>query len=92
VDLPAKFEILIYSSKKLQVVLPALLEQSHTRSWLKGSVRLWCIAISWILGLKSYLLGDENEQEQGEGNNFNDDEEEEDEDLAENRNNGNFDR
>lgn len=76
-----------------QVVLPALLEQSHTRSWLKGSVRLWCIAVSWILGLKSYLLGDESEQELGEGNNFNDDEEEEDEDVhAENRNNGNFDR
>ncbi|MPC16067.1 E3 ubiquitin-protein ligase MARCH6 [Portunus trituberculatus] len=42
----------------LQVILPALLEQGHTRVWLKLVVRHWCVAISHILGLRSYLLGD----------------------------------
>lgn len=42
----------------LQVVLPALLEQGHTRQWLKGIIRGWCIAIAWLLNLRSYLLGD----------------------------------
>ncbi|XP_075224962.1 E3 ubiquitin-protein ligase MARCHF6 isoform X1 [Lycorma delicatula] len=45
----------------LQVILPTLLEQSHTRTWLKAVVRAWCRAVSWILDLKSYLLGDETE-------------------------------
>ena len=27
----------------LQVVLPALLEQGHTRQWLKGLVRAWTV-------------------------------------------------
>ncbi|CAH0563508.1 unnamed protein product [Brassicogethes aeneus] len=43
----------------LQVILPALLEQSHTRIWLKGLVRNWCRVVSWILNIHSYLLGDE---------------------------------
>ncbi|KAK9679840.1 hypothetical protein QE152_g39678 [Popillia japonica] len=42
----------------LQVILPALLEQSHTRTWLKGIVRSWCRIIAWILDIHSYLLGD----------------------------------
>ena len=42
----------------LQVILPALLEQGHTRVWLKLVVRHWCVAVSHILGLRSYLLGD----------------------------------
>lgn len=42
----------------LQVILPALLEQSHTRVWLKGLVRNWCRAVSWLLNIHSYLLGD----------------------------------
>lgn len=42
----------------LQVVLPALLEQGHTRQWLKGIIRGWCIAVAWLLNLRSYLLGD----------------------------------
>lgn len=42
----------------LQVVLPALLEQGHTRQWLKNLVRGWCIAVAWLLDLRSYLLGD----------------------------------
>ncbi|ROT62590.1 hypothetical protein C7M84_019575 [Penaeus vannamei] len=42
----------------LQVILPALLEQGHTRVWLKLLVRHWCAAVSHILGLRSYLLGD----------------------------------
>lgn len=42
----------------LQVILPALLEQGHTRVWLKLLVRQWCAAVSHVLGLRSYLLGD----------------------------------
>ncbi|ELT87335.1 hypothetical protein CAPTEDRAFT_168587 [Capitella teleta] len=42
----------------LQVVLPALLEQGHTRTWLKNLVRGWCVAVAWLLDLRSYLLGD----------------------------------
>ena len=42
----------------LQVVLPALLEQGHTRLWLKNLVRGWCVGVAYILNLRSYLLGD----------------------------------
>lgn len=41
----------------LQVILPALLEQSHTRAWLKAAVRTWCRGTAKIIGLRSYLLG-----------------------------------
>lgn len=41
----------------LQVILPALLEQSHTRIWLKALVRNWCRVVAWILNIHSYLLG-----------------------------------
>lgn len=41
------------------MILPALLEQSHTRTWLKSLVRTWCRAVAWLLDLHSYLLGDE---------------------------------
>ena len=43
----------------LQVILPALLEQSHTRTWLKSLIRGWCQVVAWILDLQSYLLRDE---------------------------------
>ncbi|XP_070576243.1 E3 ubiquitin-protein ligase MARCHF6-like [Ptychodera flava] len=42
----------------LQVVLPALLEQGHTRTWLKNLVRAWTVFAAYILNLRSYLLGD----------------------------------
>ncbi|KAL4235038.1 E3 ubiquitin-protein ligase march6 [Mactra antiquata] len=42
----------------LQVVLPALLEQGHTRMWLKGLVRGWTQGVAWVLNLRSYLVGD----------------------------------
>ncbi|XP_075978605.1 E3 ubiquitin-protein ligase MARCHF6 isoform X2 [Anticarsia gemmatalis] len=42
----------------LQVILPALLEQSHTRTWLKSGVRAWCRLAAGALGLRSYLLGE----------------------------------
>ncbi|XP_060802474.1 E3 ubiquitin-protein ligase MARCHF6 [Amyelois transitella] len=41
----------------LQVILPALLEQSHTRTWLKAGLRAWCSLAAGALGLRSYLLG-----------------------------------
>jgi E3 ubiquitin-protein ligase MARCH6 len=42
----------------LQVVLPALLEQGHTRQWLKAMVKGWCVVAALLLDLRSYLLGD----------------------------------
>ncbi|XP_068618251.1 E3 ubiquitin-protein ligase MARCHF6 [Battus philenor] len=42
----------------LQVILPALLEQSHTRTWLKSGLRAWCACAAGALGLRSYLLGE----------------------------------
>ncbi|KAG5885923.1 hypothetical protein JTB14_010952 [Gonioctena quinquepunctata] len=51
----------------LQVILPALLEQSHTRIWLKGLVRNWCRVVAWILNIHSYLLGDGDGKQDQEG-------------------------
>ncbi|XP_031563606.1 E3 ubiquitin-protein ligase MARCH6-like [Actinia tenebrosa] len=42
----------------LQVVLPALLEQGHTRQWLKSVIRGWAVTAAYLLDLRSYLLGD----------------------------------
>ncbi|XP_067651027.1 E3 ubiquitin-protein ligase MARCHF6-like [Haliotis asinina] len=47
----------------LQVVLPALLEQGHTRLWLKGLVRGWTLGVAYLLSLRSYLIGDIQFQE-----------------------------
>lgn len=33
----------------LQVVLPALLEQGHTRQWLKNVLRGWAVAAAFVL-------------------------------------------
>ncbi len=33
----------------LQVVLPALLEQGHTRQWLKNVMRGWAVAAAFVL-------------------------------------------
>lgn len=38
--------------------MPCLLEQNHARQWLLYGLRMWCLAVSWLLGLRSYLLGD----------------------------------
>ncbi|XP_035209314.1 E3 ubiquitin-protein ligase MARCHF6-like isoform X2 [Stegodyphus dumicola] len=48
----------------LQVILPALLEQGHMRHWLKLFIRTWCIGVSYILDMRSYLLGDTDIDEQ----------------------------
>ena len=45
----------------LQVVVPALLEQGHTRTWMRGVVRGWCVVASKLLDMRSYLLGDVNQ-------------------------------
>ncbi|XP_055687108.1 E3 ubiquitin-protein ligase MARCHF6 [Lutzomyia longipalpis] len=47
----------------LQIILPGFFEQSQTRIWLKGFIRIWCNIVSWILGIRSYLLGSENHQQ-----------------------------
>lgn len=50
----------------LQIILPGFFEQSHTRIWLKGLIRLWCTVVSWCLGIKSYLLGTETRPNEDE--------------------------
>nr|CAH7717769.1 unnamed protein product [Callosobruchus chinensis] len=52
----------------LQVILPSLLEQSHTRVWLKSLVRNWCRVVSWILNIHSYLLGDSDGKQNSDQN------------------------
>ncbi|CAF1532899.1 unnamed protein product, partial [Adineta ricciae] len=42
----------------LQGILPTLLEQGHTRTMLKYMLQLWIELASWLLGLRSFLLGD----------------------------------
>jgi E3 ubiquitin-protein ligase MARCH6 len=43
----------------LHVILPVLLEQNHMRLWAKNFIKLWAIFVSWLLGLRSFLLVDE---------------------------------
>lgn len=43
----------------LHAALPALLEQSHLRIWAKNLIKLWAVCVSWLLGIRSYLLGDQ---------------------------------
>uniref|UniRef100_A0A1I7XD18 RING-type E3 ubiquitin transferase n=1 Tax=Heterorhabditis bacteriophora TaxID=37862 RepID=A0A1I7XD18_HETBA len=43
----------------LQVVLPALLEQTQARSLLKGTVHWWCVNVGRALKLDRYLLPDQ---------------------------------
>ncbi|CAL7941204.1 unnamed protein product [Xylocopa violacea] len=45
----------------VQVILPALLEQSDTRTWLKALIRGWCRVVAWMLDLQSYLLRERTE-------------------------------
>uniref|UniRef100_A0AAQ5ZCZ9 E3 ubiquitin-protein ligase MARCHF6 n=1 Tax=Amphiprion ocellaris TaxID=80972 RepID=A0AAQ5ZCZ9_AMPOC len=52
----------------LQVVLPALLEQGHTRQWLKRLVHAWTFTAGYVFDLHSYLLGD-HEDEDNQPNN-----------------------
>ncbi|EDV96814.1 E3 ubiquitin-protein ligase MARCHF6 [Drosophila grimshawi] len=40
----------------LQIVLPGFFEQTQTRTWLKSLLRIWCRAVAWLLGIRSYLL------------------------------------
>jgi len=42
----------------LHAALPAFLEQTHIRNWTKNVLKLWAILVSWLLGLKSFLLGE----------------------------------
>jgi len=59
----------------LQVIMPCLLEQNHARQWLLYGLKMWCLAVSWLLGLRSYLLGDvASSSETGEGHAHHNDE------------------
>lgn len=37
-------------------MLPGFFEQTQTRIWLKGLLRIWCVSVAWLLGIRSYLL------------------------------------
>ncbi|KAL0270601.1 UNVERIFIED_CONTAM: hypothetical protein PYX00_007956 [Menopon gallinae] len=45
-----------------QIIIPALLERSNPRIWMKSLIRLWCRCAAWLFGIHSYLLGDETDQ------------------------------
>ncbi|KAH0618019.1 hypothetical protein JD844_016933 [Phrynosoma platyrhinos] len=47
----------------LQVVLPALLEQGHTRQWLKGLVRAWTVTAGYLLDISYHEFLDQEENE-----------------------------
>ncbi|KAM7378800.1 hypothetical protein PAMP_004398 [Pampus punctatissimus] len=53
----------------LQVVLPALLEQGHTRQWLKRLVHAWTFTAGYMLDLHSYLLGEHEDDDNQPNNN-----------------------
>lgn len=58
----------------LHVALPALLEQSHIRTWIKNFIKLWAVCVAWLLGIKSFLLGEpenKNTSQNNENNNNN---------------------
>ncbi|KRY84752.1 E3 ubiquitin-protein ligase MARCH6, partial [Trichinella pseudospiralis] len=57
-DLP--FLSLFLELLLLQVILPTLLEQSHTRQILKVLIYRWCKVVGKLLGLTDYLLSREN--------------------------------
>lgn len=43
----------------LHAALPALLEQGHLRSWAKNTIKLWAVSVSYVLGIKSYVMGND---------------------------------
>ena len=46
-------------TNSFQVVLPAILEQTHARNLIKVVVFLWCKVLGRLLNLEHYLLPDE---------------------------------
>jgi len=44
-----------------KVWLYSLLKQTHICYWFKMGLRIWCVSVSRLLGIKSYLLGDGEE-------------------------------
>lgn len=52
----------------LHVVLPALLEQSHIRIWAKNLLRVWAVSVAWLLGIKSFMLGQDSQYKTNSGN------------------------
>lgn len=49
----------------LQLVLPALLDHGHLRQWLKRAIYSWCVGVSYLLDIKSYLIGENGEPMMG---------------------------
>lgn len=44
----------------IQIILPGIFEHSHMRTWLKETIKIWCNVVSHLLGIHSYLLGDQD--------------------------------
>lgn len=42
----------------ITILMVPVVKQSVLRHWMKKGIEIWCINVSRILGLKSYLLGD----------------------------------
>lgn len=40
-------------------MLPGFYEQTRARVWLRILIKVWCNVVSTVLGIKSYLLGDD---------------------------------
>ena len=41
----------------LQIVMPFLLD-GQFKIFISAVLRKWCVSVAWLLGLRSYLLGD----------------------------------
>ncbi|KAH9529329.1 E3 ubiquitin-protein ligase MARCHF6 [Dermatophagoides farinae] len=55
-----------------QLVLPALIDHNdhnNSRKFIKLMIRGWCQVMAYLLDLKSYLLGDNNNNNNNNGNN-----------------------
>jgi len=47
-----------------QFALPGLLEQGSLKNSLRRGIQLWCKVVSKLLGIRSYLLGDQDDLDQ----------------------------
>lgn len=47
-------------------MLPGFYEHTRAREWLRILIKVWCTAVSTVLGLKSYLLGSDLPEDEGD--------------------------
>jgi len=55
------YELCFMEQLYLQYLLIGLLQTAFTQNWLKMALHNWCVIVSHLLGIKSYLLGDGEE-------------------------------